>query len=82
MKTKVFEDVKHLVEGLNFKIILQQQLKDPNSLAHARTLSMTEVTKLWSATPGEGEFFYEGHIYFGRIWAQDKIYILVGTLLG
>jgi hypothetical protein len=25
---------------------------------------------------------YDKHIYFEQIWAQDKIYILTGTLLG
>jgi hypothetical protein len=27
-------------------------------------------------------FLYEGHIYLDEIWTLDKIYILVGTLLG
>jgi hypothetical protein len=28
------------------------------------------------------ECLYEGHIHFNEMWEQDKMYILVGTLLG
>jgi hypothetical protein len=32
--------------------------------------------------PLGGDFLCEGHIYCKGIWGQDKIYILVGNLLG
>jgi hypothetical protein len=43
---------------------------------------MTEVPKLWGC-PWEGDkLFVQGTFILNEIWAQDKIYILVGTLLG
>jgi hypothetical protein len=38
-----------------------------------------------AADPLGGSCLYEGHIYLfilNEMWAQNKIYILVGTLLG
>jgi hypothetical protein len=40
-----------------------------------------EVLKLWIASLGGGGGSFMKGIYF-EIWAQDKIYILVDTLLG
>jgi hypothetical protein len=53
--------------------------------------SRLEVLKLWGVLPreapsvlggGGASCLYEGHIYLDEIWTQDKIYILVVTLLG
>jgi hypothetical protein len=56
---------------------------------------LTLVEPLWSdisncGAPSEGvvgpmggaRYFYVGRYYFKRKWTQDKMFILVGTLLG
>jgi hypothetical protein len=44
---------------------------------------------MWDAPPGSAfgplggaSCLYEGHTILNEIWTQDKIYILVDTLLG
>jgi hypothetical protein len=48
-----------------------------------------QVPKVWAppwghcwSSGGGGSCLHEGHFYLNEIWAEDKIYILVGISLG
>jgi hypothetical protein len=75
-----------LLQGSRPELILRSQFT---------ISSLTLVEPLWleisnCGAPSEGavgptggaRYFYVGRYYFKRKWTQDKMFILVGTLLG
>jgi hypothetical protein len=46
------------------------------------TVLIAEFPKVWGYPPRVTSFFYEGLFFFNKMWAQDRMCILVDTLLG
>jgi hypothetical protein len=43
--------------------------------------SKSEVPKLWGATPGGGDFLYEGHLFLTKHGRNRKNIFLIGICL-
>jgi hypothetical protein len=71
---------------INFKLATPPLQMDENIVCSSHTAHNPDVPRLWpmrgTAGPlGGASCLFKGHT-LNEIWAQNKIYILIGTLLG